>query len=190
MESILGRWGECATQRPCRAGSGPDRRPVSCGGHRDSLYRHAHGAMGTGPGRAGTNHSMRVIAVCPRYPMVSIAPCTPALSAAPVLLCLSNCPDRASATRISRDLVERRLAACVNLLPGVESVYRWQGTVETGSEVMLLIKTTPRHLEAVTARIVALHPYELPEVIALESAGGLAGYLEWIASETSGDQPA
>lgn len=144
--------------------------------------------MKTSRGHAGTNRSTQVIAACPRYPMRSIAPCTPALSAAPVLLCLSNCPDRASATRIARDLVERRLAACVNLLPGVESVYRWQDTVETGSEVMLLIKTTPRHLEAVTARIVALHPYELPEVIALESAGGLAGYLEWIASETSGDQ--
>lgn len=126
----------------------------------------------------------------PALPYGFISPCTPALSAAPALLCLSNCPDRASATRIARDLVERRLAACVNLLPGVESVYRWQGAVETGSEVMLLIKTTPRHLEAVTARIVALHPYELPEVIALESAGGLAGYLEWITSETSGDQPA
>ncbi|MGY0559891.1 divalent-cation tolerance protein CutA [Luteimonas sp. A277] len=112
------------------------------------------------------------------------------MSVASALLCLSNCPDRASADRIARDLVERRLAACVNLLPGIESVYRWQGAVETGSEVMLLIKTMPRHLDAVTARIVELHPYELPEVIALESSGGLAGYMDWIASETGGDRQA
>ena len=118
-------------------------------------------------------------------PAVTLAP---NLSAAPALLCLSNCPDRASADRIARDLVERRLAACVNLLPGIESVYRWQGALETGSEVLLLIKTMPEHLEAVSARIVELHPYELPEVIALQSSGGLAGYLDWIASETGAGQ--
>lgn len=116
--------------------------------------------------------------------------CEAALSAASVLLCLSNCPDRESAQRIARDLVERRLAACVNLLPGVESVYRWQGKVETGSEVMLLIKTVPARLPALTARIVELHPYELPEVIAVESGDGLPGYLEWIARETGAEPQA
>lgn len=131
---------------------------------------------------------MQVIAVPTRYPMGPAATPEPTLTAAPALLCLSNCPDRASADRIARDLVDRRLAACVNLLPGVDSVYRWQGAVQTGSEVMLLIKTMPEHLQAVTARIVELRPYELPEVIALESSGGLAGYLDWIASETGAGQ--
>lgn len=105
---------------------------------------------------------------------------------APALLCLSTCPDRDTAVRIARTLVDERLAACANLVP-VESIYRWRGTVESGSEILLLIKTVPARMEALTARIVELHPYELPEVVAVDTAGGLAGYLDWIASETSGD---
>ncbi|MEZ0472961.1 divalent-cation tolerance protein CutA [Luteimonas salinilitoris] len=101
------------------------------------------------------------------------------------LICLCACPDRDVAARIAETLVGERLAACVNLLPGVTSVYRWQGTVERADEVLLLIKTAPARLQALTARIVALHPYELPEVIAVESAGGLPAYLDWIAQETS-----
>ncbi|WP_407353955.1 divalent-cation tolerance protein CutA [Luteimonas sp. R10] len=100
------------------------------------------------------------------------------------LICLCACPDRDVASRIAETLVGERLAACVNLLPGVESVYRWRDAVERDTEVLLLIKTAPARLQAVTARIVALHPYELPEVIAVESAGGLSAYLDWIARET------
>lgn len=100
------------------------------------------------------------------------------------LICLCACPDRDVALRIADTLVGERLAACVNLLPGVESVYRWRDAVERDAEVLLLIKTAPARLPAVTARIVALHPYELPEVIAVESAGGLPAYLDWIARET------
>ena len=109
------------------------------------------------------------------------------MSAAPTtLLCISTAPDRATAERIARTLVDERLAACVNLLPGVTSVYRWQGKVETGEEVLMLAKTTAKGLEALTARIAALHPYDVPEVIALDITGGLLAYLEWIAAETAG----
>lgn len=106
----------------------------------------------------------------------------------PILLCLCTCPDQASAERIARAVVEERLAACVNLLPGVVSVYRWQEEVTRGEEVLLLIKTTPAQLQPLTARIVALHPYELPEVVAFETAGGLPAYLEWVARESSAEQ--
>ena len=104
-----------------------------------------------------------------------------------ILLCLCTAPDLATARALADALVGERLAACVNLLPGLESVYRWQGQVERGQEVLLLIKTTRTCLPALQARIVALHPYELPEVLAVESAGGLPAYLNWIASETRSD---
>lgn len=112
------------------------------------------------------------------------------MSAESPLLCLATAPDRAVAERIARALVEERLAACVNLLPGITSVYRWQGSVETGGEVLLLAKTVPARLQALTARVAELHPYEVPEVIALEVSGGLPAYLQWIAGETAGGTPA
>lgn len=104
-----------------------------------------------------------------------------------VLLCLSTAPDLATARMLADALVGERLAACVNLLPGLQSVYRWQGQVERGEEVLLLIKTTCTCLPALQARIVALHPYELPEVLAVESAGGLPACLDWVVSETRSD---
>ena len=100
------------------------------------------------------------------------------------LACLCTCPDAATAARIASALVDDRLAACVNVLPGVESVYRWQGRVERASEVLLLIKSTRERLPALTARVVELHPYELPELVAVDIAGGLPGYLAWIADAT------
>jgi periplasmic divalent cation tolerance protein len=99
------------------------------------------------------------------------------------LLCLTTCPDFDTAQRIADALVEERLAACVNFLPGMHSTYRWKGKVEHAGEVLLLIKTTRVRLPAVQERIVALHPYELPEVLSVE-AGGLPAYLQWIAQET------
>lgn len=100
------------------------------------------------------------------------------------LACLCTCPDAATAAHIAEALVDERLAACVNVLPGVESVYRWQGRVERASEVLLLIKSTRERLPALTARVVELHPYELPELVAVDIAGGLPGYLAWIADAT------
>lgn len=103
----------------------------------------------------------------------------------PALLCLSTCPDEATARHIADTLVGEQLAACVNLLPGVQSVYRWQGKVECAGEVLILVKTTQQRFAKLRERLVALHPYELPELIAVEIADGLPAYLDWIAAESA-----
>jgi periplasmic divalent cation tolerance protein len=100
------------------------------------------------------------------------------------LLVLSNLPDRASADRVAQALVERRLAACVNILAPCRSVYRWQGAVESAEEHPLLIKTTADRYPAVEEAIRGLHPYELPEIVAVPLSAGLPGYLQWVADET------
>jgi|SRR5678816_3075246 len=100
------------------------------------------------------------------------------------ILVLCTCPDEAAADRIAGALVEERLAACVNRLAGVVSTYRWEGEVRRGNESLLLIKTTVERFAALRERIVALHPYELPEVIAVDVVRGLPSYLDWIAAET------
>lgn len=94
------------------------------------------------------------------------------------LVVLCTFPDVEQARGIAAELVERRLAACVNLLPGVESVYRWEGKVERAGEVLAVIKTT-RYPE-LEAALQDLHPYEVPEILALPVAAGLAGYLAWL----------
>jgi periplasmic divalent cation tolerance protein len=99
-----------------------------------------------------------------------------------VVLC--TCPDEASAERIATMLIDERLAACVNRVPGVASTYRWQGKVCRDNEQLLLIKTARERFDAVRERIVQAHPYELPEVIAVDIALGHAPYLDWIASQT------
>ena len=95
-----------------------------------------------------------------------------------VMLC--TVPDRESGERIAAALVEERLAACVNLVPGLISVYRWQGKVEQEPECLLIIKTGVSRFEAVQQRIKALHPYEVPEIIALPISHGDPAYLNWI----------
>ena len=105
----------------------------------------------------------------------------------PVLIVYCTCPDAASAEALALALVSERLAACVNQLPGVRSTYRWQGKVETSAEIMLLIKTTADRLDALAARVQALHPYELPEVVAVEAHGGLHPYLAWVVEQTRDD---
>jgi periplasmic divalent cation tolerance protein len=101
------------------------------------------------------------------------------------LLCLSTCSDADTAARIARTLVEERLAACVNRLPGVHSTYRWQGKVVDDVEVLLIIKTTDERFEALRDRLVELHPYEVPELVAIEVNGGHPAYLDWIAAATT-----
>ena len=87
------------------------------------------------------------------------------------------------ARRLSDALVERRLAACVSVVPGLRSTYRWQGKVERTGELLLLIKTTAASVEEVRrAFLGGLHPYEVPELLVLPVAGGHAAYLEWIAA--------
>ncbi len=100
-----------------------------------------------------------------------------------VVLC--SCADLASAQALAGSLVEDRLAACVSLLPGVQSVYRWQGKVQSESEVLLLIKTTSTRVDALSAAIVARHPYELPEVLAVTAGSGLDRYIAWLQAETA-----
>jgi len=98
-----------------------------------------------------------------------------------VVVCYCTCPDAGVAQRIADALVSARLAACVNILPGVRSVYRWQEAVERADELLLLIKTTCDQVEPLTALVASLHPYELPELLAVEAAGGLPAYLAWVA---------
>lgn len=93
-------------------------------------------------------------------------------------------PDLETARRIAHTVVYEGLAACVNLLPGLTSVYRWQGQVEESSELLLIIKTRQERYPALEARIQALHPYQVPEIIALAIERGSASYLDWIAEST------
>ena len=100
------------------------------------------------------------------------------------LLVLTNLPDRAGAERLAQALVEARLAACVNILSPCDSVYRWQGRIESAQEHPLLIKTTRDRYAALEAAIRAGHPYELPEIIAVPLTAGFPAYLDWVADET------
>jgi periplasmic divalent cation tolerance protein len=101
-----------------------------------------------------------------------------------VLLVLTNLPGRAEAEAVALRLVESRVAACVNILGGCTSVYRWQGRVEQANEVPLLIKTTQAAYPRLEAELRACHPYELPEIVALPVNAGLPAYLQWVKEET------
>jgi len=99
-------------------------------------------------------------------------------------LVLCTVPDRESAERIAEALVAEQLAACVNIIPGITSVYRWKGTLEKDEEFMLFIKTTQGTYKILEQRIRALHPYELPEIIAVAIQTGQKDYIRWIESCT------
>jgi periplasmic divalent cation tolerance protein len=105
----------------------------------------------------------------------------------PVHVVLVTAPDLEAGARIGRSLVEEGLAACANLVPGVRSIYRWQGAIHDDAEVLLIVKTRASLVEALAARVRALHPYELPEVLALPVSGGSEPYLDWVrgAAEAS-----
>ena len=93
---------------------------------------------------------------------------------------LTTCPDGDCAERIARALVEEGLAACVNILPPTRSIYRWKGKIEDATEQLLVIKSTLARFPAIRDRLRALHPYELPEIIAVPIADGLPEYLAWL----------
>ncbi|HEY6986342.1 MAG TPA: divalent-cation tolerance protein CutA [Rhodanobacteraceae bacterium] len=95
-----------------------------------------------------------------------------------------TCPDAAIAARLARTLVDERLAACVNVIGGVVSTYRWQDAVHVDDEVLLVIKTTADRLDAMQSRLAALHPYEVPEMLAIAPSEGAAPYLAWLERET------
>lgn len=109
---------------------------------------------------------------------------------ADAVLVLSTAPDEAAARHIAQALLEARVAACVNLLPGAASMYWWQGRIEAASEWLLLIKTVRSRLAALQAVLSEIHPYEVPECVALDIAGGLPEYLQWLAQETAPSLPA
>ncbi|WP_058556352.1 divalent-cation tolerance protein CutA [Thiohalocapsa sp. ML1] len=96
-----------------------------------------------------------------------------------------TCPDRPVAESLAAELVQAGLAACATLLPGALSIYRWQGNIERADEVLLLIKTTGERLDALTARILASHPYDVPEVIAHPITAGHDHYLDWVRQCTT-----
>ena len=100
---------------------------------------------------------------------------------------LTTAPDVEQARRLARALVERRLAACVNVLSGATSIYRWRGAVEEAAEVLLVVKTDALRLPELEAALRELHPYELPELVALEPAHVEARYLEWLLAESEGE---
>ena len=102
-----------------------------------------------------------------------------------ILVALCTCPDEATAQQVAEAVVEGRHAACVNIVPRVVSVYRWQDQIECDDEVLLIIKTTEDAWPQLEQALVAAHPYELPEIIAVPVESGLQGYLDWVRAETA-----
>lgn len=102
-----------------------------------------------------------------------------------IVLVITTLPDRAGALKLAQSLVDRRLAACVNVLAECTSVFRWKGAVDEAAEVPVLIKTRAARYAEVEAAIREQHPYELPEIVAIPVRGGLDDYLRWIADETT-----
>ncbi len=101
------------------------------------------------------------------------------------MVVLSTVPSPEVGKDIARDLVQRRLAACVNVIPGLVSIYEWEGSLEEDSEALLIIKTTGESVDSLTSVLMARHPYDVPEVIAIPISKGSSKYLDWVLSSTS-----
>lgn len=102
-----------------------------------------------------------------------------------VLLAFCTCPDEVVAERLAETLVREGLAACTNLLPGLRSLYSWEGQIQRDTETLLLIKTVASRYSELEARLSELHPYHLPEIIAFPVSHGLPDYLKWVIACTS-----
>jgi periplasmic divalent cation tolerance protein len=102
-----------------------------------------------------------------------------------VLLALSTFPDQESARRISNELVTKKLAACANILPGVESIYCWKEKIESGNETLVLFKLSEDRQSAFQEKLRSLHPYDVPEIIFVPISSGLPEYLRWVTENCS-----
>lgn len=102
-----------------------------------------------------------------------------------VVLAFSTFPDVETARRIARELVAENFVACANVIPKVESIYRWQGKIEQGDETLVLFKTTAARFAAFEEKLKSLHPYDVPEIISCKIEAGLPDYLRWV-TENSG----
>lgn len=103
----------------------------------------------------------------------------------PVVAVLITAPNADVAAQIARTVVDERLAACVSLVPGVRSIYRWEGRVCDEQEVLLIAKAPRAGFDALAARVKALHPYQVPEILAVDAAAGFGPYVDWVLAETS-----
>jgi periplasmic divalent cation tolerance protein len=103
-----------------------------------------------------------------------------------ILLALSTFPDRETAQRVSNQLVTEKFAACANILPGVESIYRWKEAIETGNETLVFFKLAEDRQSSFQEKLCSLHPYEVPEIIFLPISDGLPGYLSWVIENCAG----
>jgi periplasmic divalent cation tolerance protein len=103
-----------------------------------------------------------------------------------VLLALSTFPDDETARRISQELIQGEFAACANVLPAVESIYRWKGNIENGTEALVFFKLSEDRRTAFQEKMRSLHPYEVPEIIFVPLAGGLPEYLRWVTENCPG----
>lgn len=101
------------------------------------------------------------------------------------LLACSTFPEIETARRIARQLVTEKLAACANIIPAVESIYHWQGKIESGEETLVFFKTTSARYASFQQRLKSLHPYDVPEIISWRIAEGLPSYLRWVAENCS-----
>jgi periplasmic divalent cation tolerance protein len=102
-----------------------------------------------------------------------------------ILLAFSTFPDLETARRIARRLVTENFAACANIIPAIESIYRWQGKIEQGNETLVLFKTTAARSAAFQEQLKSLHPYDVPEIIFLPLTAGLPEYLRWVVDNTA-----
>jgi len=105
------------------------------------------------------------------------------------MLILCACPETFSAQQLAKTVLDEQLAACVQMIPGVESMYRWLGVIERSKETLLLLKTSKTCWPALRDRLAELHPYEVPEILAFDIADGLPAYLDWVKSELRGGGP-
>jgi periplasmic divalent cation tolerance protein len=102
-----------------------------------------------------------------------------------IVLAFSTFPDVETARRIARDLVAENFAACANLIPRIESIYRWQGKIEQGEETLVLFKTTAARFAVSQEKLKSLHPYDVPEIICTPIASGWPAYLQWVTENVS-----